>query len=334
MQYRRLGNSDLHLSAVSLGSWLTFGTNVDDSAARRSIRAALDSGVNFFDTANMYGQGAAETFLGKALRGRRRDSYILGTKLFFSTAEGESGLSAEQVRKQAIASLRRLGTGHIDLYQCHRFDPNVPLEETMGALTALIDEGLVRHVGFSEWTAKQIAAAARVPNVTPFVSSQPEYSMLKRNIEADVVPISERHGVGQIVFGALAQGVLSGKYLPGQAPPPGSRSATEGLPSAMIKPWMSRPELLRAVQRLKPIADEVNMTMPQLALAWVLSHRWVTSAIVGASTPEQVTENAAAADMTLPQDLIDAVDKTVADVQVTQSLDQRLSSPERTTARP
>jgi aryl-alcohol dehydrogenase-like predicted oxidoreductase len=292
MKYRKLGDSDLEVSEISLGSWLTYGVGVEADKARACLDEAFAQGINFIDTANIYGRGAAETFLGEALQGRPRDSYILATKLYFPMTETDRGLSQAQVEKQLGASLERLRTDHVDLYQCHRYDWDTPLEETMEALTRAVDSGKARFIGFSEWPAEGIRAAIDMGGVARFVSSQPQYSLLWREPEEEVIPLCAANGISQIVWSPLGQGVLSGKYDPDKPPPRDSRAASEAMGG-----WMDRlmhPDVLRAVQRLKPIAEEAGLTLPQFALAWVLREPNVASAIVGASRPEQVRENAAA----------------------------------------
>ena len=309
MQYRRLGTSDLQVSEISLGSWLTYGAAVDAERATSCVRRGFEVGINFFDTANVYGRGGAESFLGEALSGIDRSSYVLATKAFFPMSDVDKGLSAAQIAKQSEASLRRLRTDYVDLYQCHRYDPDTPLEETMEALTGLVRQGKARYLGFSEWTADQIAAALALPGVERFVSSQPEYSMLWRKPEAEVIPLCAREGISQIVWSPLAQGALTGKYSPGSPPPPDSRAADPSMGR-----WMGRfrsDEVLEAVQRLRPIAGGLGLSMAQLALAWVLQEPNVASAITGASRPEQVTDNAAAAGVTLDEATMAAVDEAL-----------------------
>ena len=294
MRLRQLGDSELHVSEISLGSWLTYGGGVADDQARACVDAAFDAGINFIDTANVYARGAAEDFLGDVLQNRPRDSYVLATKLYFPMDDsGENqGLSRQQVEKQIDDSLRRLRTDYVDLYQCHRYDPETPLAETMEALSEVVRGGKARYIGFSEWSAAQIEAAFAIPGVEPFVSSQPQYSLLHRQPEQAVIPLCARNGASQIVWSPLGQGVLSGKYDPDQPPPKDSRAASEEMGG-----WMDRlmqPDLLRAVQQLKPIAEEAGLTLPQFALAWVLREPNVASAIIGASRPAQVRENAAA----------------------------------------
>ena len=290
MRYRKLGDSDLEISEISLGSWLTYGVGVETDAARACLDAAFDAGINFIDTANVYGRGAAESFLGEALKGRPRDSYVLATKLFFPMSDDDRGLSRAQVEKQLDASLKRLQVDVIDLYQCHRYDWDTPLEETMAALTQAVDSGKVRYIGFSEWPAERIQAAFDMAGVARFVSSQPQYSLLWREPEEEVIPLCAANGISQIVWSPLGQGVLTGKYDPERPPPPGSRAADE-----VMGGWMDRlmePRVLRAVQQIKPIAAEAGLSLPQFALAWVLREPNVASAIIGASRPEQVLENA------------------------------------------
>jgi aryl-alcohol dehydrogenase-like predicted oxidoreductase len=292
MKYRKLGGSELEVSEISLGSWLTFGGGVEAERARACLDEAFAQGVNFIDTANVYGRGAAERFLGEALEDRPRDSYILATKLYFPRSDTDRGLSREQVEKQLDASLERLRTDYVDLYQCHRYDRDTPLDETMEALTRAVESGKARYIGFSEWPADRIEAALDISRVTKFVSSQPQYSLLWREPEDAVIPLCAANGISQIVWSPLGQGVLSGKYDPERPPPRDSRAA-----SAEMGGWMDRlmqPDVLRAVQRLKPIAEEAGLTLPQFALAWVLREPNVASAITGASRPEQVRENAAA----------------------------------------
>ena len=302
MQYRQLGDSGIEVSAICLGSWLTYGVGVDDSAGRACVDAAFDVGINFIDTANVYGRGAAEEFLGRALQGRARDSYVLATKLFFPMSDSDKGLSAAQVAKQIDASLTRLQTDYVDLYQCHRYDPDTPLEETMGALSEVVRSGKARAIGFSEWAPEQIeAAVALAPSHVKFVSSQPQYSLLWRRPEAKVIPVSIANGIGQIVWSPLAMGVLSGKYAPGAEIPAGSRASGED--AQYMGRYMTDP-VLEAVQRLKPLADQAGCTMAQLAIAWVLAQPGITSAIVGASRPEQLRETAAAADLAIDPALL------------------------------
>ena len=294
MRYRKLGSSDLQVSEISLGSWLTFGVGVEAERARAVTDAAFDLGINFIDTANIYGRGAAETFLGDVLSGRPRDSYLLATKLYFPMTDQDRGLSRGQVEKQLDASLERLRTDYVDLYQCHRFDEETPLEETMQALTDAVRSGKVRYIGFSEWPADRIRAAVKMAGVEKFVSSQPQYSLLWREPEGEVIPLCAASGISQIVWSPLAQGVLTGKYKAGAPPPPGSRATSEAMGGFISR--LMQNDVLEAVQRLKPLAEEAGLSLAQFALAWVLRERNVASAIVGASRPEQLAENAAASD--------------------------------------
>lgn len=295
MKYRKLGASDLDVSEISLGSWLTYGVGVEADNARACVDRAFELGINFIDTANVYGRGSAETVLGETLAGRPRDSYILATKLWGDMGGGDKGLSRAQVHKQIDASLTRLRTDYVDLYQCHRYDPDTPLEETMEALSEIVRAGKVRWIGFSEWAPEQIEAAFAIPGVERFVSSQPQYSILWRRPEKAVIPICAANGVSQIVWSPLAQGVLSGKYDPDSAPPADSRAASDSM-SGAIGGWMRR-EVLEAVQQMKLIAAEAGCTLAQFALAWVLREPNVASAIVGASRPSQLDDNAAAVDL-------------------------------------
>ena len=304
MKYRKLGNSDLEVSEISLGSWLTYGVGVEADKARACLDEAFNQGINFIDTANIYGRGAAETFLGEALHGRPRDSYVLATKLYFPMSDTDRGLSRAQVEKQIDASLKRLRTDYVDLYQCHRYDWDTPLEETMEALSRVVESGKARYIGFSEWPAERIRAAidlSQQRGFTPFVSSQPQYSLLWREPEAEVIPLCAANGISQIVWSPLGQGVLSGKYDPDSPPPRDSRAASEEMGG-----WMDRlmqPDVLRAVQQLKPIAEEAGLTLPQFALAWVLREPNVASAIIGASRPQQVVENCAASGVVIDTQL-------------------------------
>ena len=320
MRYRQLGSSDLQVSEIALGSWLTYGVGVDDTAARACVDKAFEVGINFIDTSNVYGRGAAETFLGDVLQNRQRDSYVLATKLFFpmdDTGENQ-GLSRQQVFKQIDDSLRRLRTDYVDLYQCHRYDSQTPLEETMEALTEVVRQGKARYIGFSEWTAAQIRAALELsPPLEKFASSQPQYSILWRVPEREVIPLCAANGISQIVFSPLAQGVLTGKYKPGAPPLPDTRMASERMGWAMDR--FSSEQVLEAVQRLEPIADGLEITMAQLAIAWVLREPNVAAAIIGASRPQQVEDNASASGIELDEATLTAIDEAVADVVVHDS---------------
>ena len=301
MKTRRLGTSDLEVSEISLGSWLTYGVGVEAEKARACLDEAFNQGINFIDTANVYGRGAAESFLGQALKGRPRDSYVLATKVYFPMGPNDRGLSRSQIETQLDASLQRLQTDHVDLYQCHRYDWDTPLEETMEALTRAVHSGKARYIGFSEWPAERIQAALNMTGVAKFVSSQPQYSLLWREPEDEVIPLCAANGISQIVWSPLAQGVLSGKYDPDRPPPTDSRASSKEMGGWMDR--LMRPEVLRAVQQLKPIAEQAGLTLPQFALAWVLREPNVASAIIGASRPQQVRENAAASGLLIDTQL-------------------------------
>lgn len=288
MLYRQLGNSDLHVSELGLGSWLTYGVSVERDRAGACVRRAFDLGINFFDTANMYGKGAAESLLGELLSPYRREDYILATKVFHPMSKTDFGLSRQQIHKQIDASLKRLRTDYIDLYQCHRYDHDTPLEETMEALSEVVASGKTRHIGFSEWSPRRIRAADKFRDKVRFISSQPQYSMLYRKCEREVFGICRRRKIGQIVWSPLAQGVLTGKYAPGTQPPDNSRAANRKIDRFTQEP------ILQAVQNLRPIAERLSLSMPQLALAWILDKKNVSSAIIGASRPEQIEQNVAA----------------------------------------
>jgi 1-deoxyxylulose-5-phosphate synthase len=314
VKYRKLGSSGIEVSEISLGSWLTYSGGVQREQAEACVRAAFEEGINFIDTANVYGRGASESLLGEVLSGYDRSSYVLATKVYFPMSDTDMGLSAAQIHKQVDASLERLRTDYVDLYQCHRYDENTPLEETMGALTEVVEAGKARHIGFSEWPIERIEESLALPQVARWVSSQPQYSMLWRRPEAELIPLCEREGISQIVWSPLGQGVLTGKYSPGEPPPPDSRAASESM-SGFIDRLVQEP-VLEAVQRLRPVADGAGLTMAQLALAWVLCQANVASAIVGASRPEQVRANASAAGVTLDAHTIAAVDEALGDVFV------------------
>jgi aryl-alcohol dehydrogenase-like predicted oxidoreductase len=312
MDYRTLGSSDLAVSEISLGSWLTYSGGVSREATEACTRAAFEAGINFFDTANVYGRGAAETAWGEILSGYPRSSYILATKLFWPMADDQSGgLSATEVHAQIDASLSRLQTDYVDLYQCHRFDTETPIEETMAALSEVVRAGKARWIGFSEWTPEQINAGLAVPGAEKFVSSQPQYNMLWRGPEREVFGLCAGKGISQIVWSPLAQGVLTGKYLPGQAPPPGSRAAHAQM-GDFVRRWLRDP-VLEAAQRLRPIAEQAGLSPAHLALAWVLRRDEVAAAIVGASRSEQVHENAAVSGVKLSPDTLAAIDEALGD---------------------
>jgi len=316
MRYRRLGSSDLEVSEISLGSWLTFAGGVGFEQTRACTDAAFDAGINFFDTANVYGRGAAESAWGEILAGRPRASYVLATKVWgqMSDDPADRGLSAAQIGKQIDASLARLRTDYVDLYQAHRFDPDVPIEETIEALGQVVASGKARYLGFSEWTAEQLQAAIDLAGPDLFVSSQPQYSMLWRAPEAELFGLSTANGISQIVWSPLAQGVLTGKYRPGQAPPPDSRAANTDMNVAMDR--LMDDDVLEAVDRLRPVADQAGLSMAELALAWVLRRPEVASAIVGASRPEQVHANAKASGMQVTPDTLAAIEDALGDTPV------------------
>jgi 1-deoxyxylulose-5-phosphate synthase len=312
MRYRKLGSSDLQVSEISLGSWLTFGVGVERDRAAAVVDEAFELGINFIDTANIYGRGAAESFLGEVLSARRRDSFVLATKLYFPMTDSDRGLSRAQVEKQLDASLKRLGTDYVDLYQCHRYDEETPLEETMAALSEAVRSGKARYLGFSEWPADKIREAIEMAGVEKFVSSQPQYSLLWRAPEKEVIPLCAANGISQIVWSPLAQGVLTGKYEPGRPPPGGSRATSEEMGGFIA--WLLRDETLEAVQRLKPVAAEAGLSLAQFALAWVLREPNVASAIVGASRPEQLAENAAASDAEVDPALFARAEEIIANI--------------------
>jgi voltage-dependent potassium channel beta subunit len=317
MQYRRLGRAGVRVSTIALGSWLTYGGSVAEEAAAQCIHKAYDLGINFFDTANVYSAGKAEMIVGRTLKDYPRDSFVLATKVFFPMGEGpnDHGLSRKHIMEQCHASLSRLGTDYIDLYQCHRYDPDVPLEEVLRALDDLVTQGKILYAGVSEWSATQIADAvytARELNLDRIVSNQPVYNMLQRYIERDVLPLCEREGIGQIVFSPLSQGILTGKYKPGQQPAQGTRAADPA--SNMFMQDLLNDKVLTAVQSLQTLAQENGYSLPQMALAWVLRQPMVSAAIIGASRPQQVEENAKASDITLTEDVLWSIDAILGDV--------------------
>ena len=316
MRYRKLGDSDLEVSEISLGSWLTFSGGVEFEQTRACTDAAFEAGITFFDTANVYGRGAAEAAWGEILSGRPRDSYVLATKVWgqMSDDPADRGLSAAQIAKQIDASLERLQTDHVDLYQAHRFDPDVPVEETIEALQQVVASGKARYLGFSEWTTEQIQAALDVAGPDLFVSSQPQYSMLWQAPEAELFPLSAANGISQIVWSPLGQGVLTGKYRSGEAPPTDSRAASSDMNLAMDLVLSDR--TLEAVDRLRPVAEGAGLSLTELALAWVLRRPEVASAIVGASRPEQVRANAKASGIELGAETLAAVDEALGDAPV------------------
>src|SRR6476659_4624052 len=318
MEIRHLGSSGLKVSAISYGNWLTHGSQVEEDAALACVRQALDEGITTFDTADTYANTAAETVLGKALKDERRESLEIFTKVYFPTGprqHNDSGLSRKHIRESIDGSLKRLGTEYVDLYQAHRYDYETPLEETMEAFADVVHSGKAHYIGVSEWRAEQIREAhalARELRI-PFVSSQPQYNMLWRVIEPEVVPTCEELGIGQIVWSPIAQGALTGKYLPGQAHPEGSRATDTKGGADMISRWMED-DVLERVQRLRPIADEAGLSLAQLAVAWVLQNANVSAAIIGASRPEQVTDNVKAAGVRLEADVLKQIDEVVEPV--------------------
>lgn len=318
MEYRRLGSSGMYVSEIAYGNWITHGNQVEQDAAIKCVKTALDEGITTFDTADVYAQTKAEVVLGKALKGVRRESYELFTKVYWPTGPGKNdrGLSRKHIMESCHASLKRLGVDHIDLYQMHRFDYETPLEESLSAFDDLIRQGKVNYIGFSEWDAKQIASALKVQDLkgyTRFISSQPQYSALWRVIEAEVVPLSKKEGIGQIVWSPMAQGVLTGKYLPGQKVPAGSRATDKKSGAGMIARWLDD-TILTAVQNLRPIAEEAGLTMGQLSIAWVLQNPNVSAAIMGATKPSQVKENVKAAGVKLSVDQMKAIDKALGNI--------------------
>ncbi|WP_092601007.1 aldo/keto reductase family protein [Actinopolyspora xinjiangensis] len=320
MEFRRLGHSGLNISEIAYGNWLTHGSQIEEEQAQACVLTALDEGITTFDTADVYAATRAESVLGRALSGVRRESIELFTKVYFPTGQGpnDRGLGRKHIMESCEASLRRLQTDYVDLYQAHRFDRTVPLEETMTAFADLVRQGKALYIGVSEWNAEQITRAAELARElrVPLVSNQPQYSMLWRVIESQVVPTCEREGIGQIVWSPIAQGALSGKYLPGREAPAGSRATDSEGGANMISRWM-RDEVLEPVQRLKPIAEDLGLSMAQLAVAWVLQNSNVSAAIIGASRPEQVTDNVRAAGVKLEQDVLDKIDDVIGHVAET-----------------
>ena len=320
MEFRYLGNSGLKISEITYGNWLTHGSQVENDAATACVRAALDAGISTFDTADVYANTKAETVLGEALKGERRESLEIFTKVYWPTGPGgknDTGLSRKHIMESINGSLTRLQTDYVDLYQAHRYDTETPLEETMQAFADVVRQGKALYIGVSEWTADQIRAGHALAKDLgiQLISSQPQYSMLWRVIEGEVVPACEELGISQIVWSPIAQGVLTGKYQPGQAPPAGSRATDDKGGADMIKRWMDD-DLLTRVQRLRPLADEAGLSMAQLAVAWVLQNPNVASALVGASRPEQVEDNVAAAGKKLDADLMKAIDDVLGDAVI------------------
>lgn len=321
MEFRYLGRSGLKISEITYGNWITHGGQVDDGTAEQCVRAALDAGITSFDTADVYMNGAAETVLGKALAGERRESLEVFTKVYWPTGRGgpnDCGLSRKHIRESIDASLRRLQTDYVDLYQAHRFDTETPLEETMQAFADVVRAGKALYIGVSEWTAEQIRAGAALARElkVPLVSSQPQYSALWRVIEAEVVPACREEGLSQIVWSPVAQGVLTGKYKPAGEVPAGSRATdTSGGGASFIKQWLSD-DVLTRVQALAPVAEAAGLSMAQLAVAWVLQNDNVAAAIIGASRPEQVAENVKAAGVRLDDDTMAAIDAALGDAVI------------------
>ncbi|WP_232675739.1 aldo/keto reductase family protein [Nocardioides sp. R-C-SC26] len=315
MEFRNLGASGLRVSAISYGNWLTHGSQVEEDAATACVRRALDEGITTFDTADVYANTAAESVLGRALAGERREGLEIFTKVFWPTGPGhhnDHGLSRKHIMESIDGSLKRLGTDYVDLYQAHRYDHETPLEETMLAFADVVRSGKALYIGVSEWRAEEIRAAAALARElrVPLISNQPQYSMLWRVIESEVVPACEELGLGQIVWSPIAQGVLTGKYLPGQAPPEGSRATDAKGGADMISRWL-KDDVLERVQRLAPIAKQAGLTQAQLAVAWTLQNPNVSSAIIGASRPEQVSDNVKAAGVRLDADLLAAIDEVL-----------------------
>jgi 1-deoxyxylulose-5-phosphate synthase len=311
VKYRHLGSSKLLVSEIAFGSWLNFSDAFAKDKAIACVHRALDRGINFIDTANVYALGAAERLLGEALAGIKRDSYVLATKLYFPMSRADRGLSRAQVFKQLDASLSRLNLEYVDLYQCHRYDADTPLEETMQALSEVVRSGKVRYIGFSEWPVDKVRAALAIPGVEKFVSSQPQYSLLHRDPEKAVIPLSSANGISQIVWSPLAQGILTGKYLPGDKLPGDSRAANNAL-NGFFNQALLRPAVLEAVQSLRPIAAIAGLTLAQFALAWVLRQPNVASAIIGATRPEQIDENAGASGLKVPAELFERAEGIMA----------------------
>ncbi|MDQ1722302.1 MAG: hypothetical protein QOI26_2036 [Pseudonocardiales bacterium] len=333
MEFRYLGNSGLKISAITYGNWLTHGSQVENDVAKQCVQAALDCGITSFDTADVYANTKAETVLGDALKGERRQSLEIFTKVYFPTGPGgpnDSGLSRKHIMESIDGSLSRLQTEYVDLYQAHRYDTETPLEETMQAFADVVRAGKALYIGVSEWTADQLRAGhalARELGIS-LISSQPQYSMLWRVIEDEVVPVSRELGIGQIVWSPIAQGVLSGKYLPGQQPPAGARATDTNGGANMIRRFMTD-EVLSQVQALKPIAEELGLTMAQLAVAWVLQNDNVSAALVGASRPEQVRENVKAVGVKIPDEAMKRIDEALGDLVVTDPAKTAENSPDR-----
>lgn len=336
MDFRYLGKSGLKISEITYGNWLTHGSQVENDVATQCVRAALDAGISTFDTADVYANGKAETVLGEALKGERRESLEIFTKVYWPTGPGgknDTGLSRKHIMESINGSLERLQTDYVDLYQAHRFDTETPLEETMQAFADVVRQGKALYIGVSEWTAEQIREGVQLSKQLGFqlISSQPQYSMLWRVIEDEVVPTCEELGLSQIVWSPMGQGVLSGKYLPGEAPPEGSRAADEKGGADMIKRFMND-DVLARVQKLKPLADEAGLTMPQLAIAWVLQNDNVAAALVGASRPEQVADNVKAAGVKLEADLMAKIDDALGNIVESDPAKTKETAPQKRVA--
>lgn len=318
MKYRNLGRTGLKVSEISLGSWLTYGTAAEQQAADDCVRTAFESGINFFDTANAYNRGEGEKAIGAALRSYERSSYVLSTKVFFPMGEGpnDRGLSRKHIMEQCEASLKRLGTDYIDVYFCHRFDTDTPTEETLRALDDLTSQGKILYSAVSEWTATQISDAAHIADrlrLRPLAANQPIYNLFERYIEDEVLGVSEQHGLGQVVFSPLAQGILTGKYKPGQAPAAGTRAADQSV-NQVINSYL-RDDVLEVVGKLDQLAQSMDIKLSQLALAWVLRQPGVSSAIIGASKPQQIQENVEAVNISLSEDTLSQIDQMMEDIQ-------------------
>ncbi|WP_062532161.1 aldo/keto reductase family protein [Jeotgalibaca dankookensis] len=308
MKYRQLGKSGLRVSELALGSWLTYGKSVEDQTAKKCIETAYEAGINFFDTANVYEQGQAEIVLGKTLKNYNRDTLVVASKVYFPMGDGPNdlGLSRKHIFEQCDASLKRLGMDYLDLYQCHRYDENVPIEETLWALDDLQRQGKILYAGVSEWPADKIQEAHRIAkerNFRPLVSNQPAYNMIERQIEKEVVPVSMANGMGQVVFSPLAQGILTGKYKPGQAVPEDSRAANANI-NNFLQVYLNNKPLLETIQNLSTFAQDLDMNLTQLALAWILHQPGISSAIIGASKPEQIENNVKAVEFELSDEII------------------------------
>lgn len=316
--YRYLGDSGLKITEIAYGNWLTHGSQVENEQAIACVRAALDAGITTFDTADAYANGAAETVLGEALQGQRRESLEILTKVYWPTGPGgpnDTGLSRKHIVESIAGSLRRLGTDYVDVYQAHRYDTETPLEETIQAFADVVRSGKALYIGVSEWSAEQLQAGQELAQEAGFkiISNQPQYSMLYRVIEDEVVPESRELGISQVVFSPVAQGVLTGKYLPGQPVPTGSRATDEKGGATFIRRFLDHPEVLERVQQLRPVADELGLSLAQLAVAWVLQNDNVSAAIIGASRPEQVAENVKASGRTIPEELMNRIDEILGD---------------------